>query len=264
MLITLKMYLHTLLLPPGGPLLVAALAVWLLRVQRPAAQRGGWVLLIASLLSLWLLATPAVSDALARATQRYPALDLQRPVDAQAVVILGGATATMRAREYGGAPAPRALLLERVDYAAYVVAHTGLPVLVSGDATEAAAMQASLARDFHIETRWVENRSRDTFENAEFSARILKAAGIRRIVLVTDANHEWRAAHEFASTGLEVTPAPAALGGVGERGPMRWVPDALCVQQSTQALYELSGDLARRAMQWLGVRRQVPVWTSNS
>ena len=69
-------------------------------------------------------------------------------------------------------------------------------------------MSASLARDFHIEPRWVEDRSRDTFQNAQFSARMLKAAGVSRIILVTDAAHEWRAVHEFTSAGLAVVPAP--------------------------------------------------------
>jgi len=78
MFITLKSLLHTLLLPPGGPLLVAAAGAWLLRSRSAGAARAGWLLLGAGLASLWLLATPLVADALARAAEREPALDLTR------------------------------------------------------------------------------------------------------------------------------------------------------------------------------------------
>ena len=58
MLITLKSLLHTLLLPPAGPLLIAAAGAWLLRSRASAgAARAGWLLLAAGLASLWLLAT---------------------------------------------------------------------------------------------------------------------------------------------------------------------------------------------------------------
>jgi hypothetical protein len=44
MLITLKMILRTLLLPPAGPLLAAAFGVWLSRRRTPRARRTGWAL----------------------------------------------------------------------------------------------------------------------------------------------------------------------------------------------------------------------------
>src|SRR5256885_5533642 len=57
-------------------------------------------------------------------------------------------------------------LLERIAYGAFLAHRTALPVLVSGTAPEALAMRVSLARDFGIQVRWVEERSRDTFQNA--------------------------------------------------------------------------------------------------
>src|SRR6266478_1576272 len=107
MFITLKLLLHTLLLPPGGPLLVAAAGAWLLRSRTSAgAARAGWLLLVAGLASLWLLATPLVADVLARAAEREPALDLTRAPQAQAIVILGGGDERIAAPEYGGEAAP--------------------------------------------------------------------------------------------------------------------------------------------------------------
>jgi uncharacterized SAM-binding protein YcdF (DUF218 family) len=258
MLITLKMFLHTLFLPPGGILLLAAIGAVLLTSARLRARRAGWTLLIVSLVALWLLSTPLVANRLKRLAQGYPPLDLSQPLDAQAIVILGGGEPLLHAPEYGGAPAPRAELLERVAYGAYVARHSGLPVLVSGGYNETLAMQTSLARDFGVETRWIESHSRDTFQNAAFSTAILKAAGVSRIVLVTDGDHEWRAAHEFMSAGLGVVAAPAAVWTHGGRGFMNYVPNAMALDHSTQALYEIIGDLARRAMAALDIRRQAP------
>lgn len=258
MLIALKSVLHTLLLPPGGPLLLGIAGACLLGLRSGGlARRAGWTLLITSLGSLWLLSTPAVAERLARAAQRYPALDLTRPVQAQAIVILGGDEPRPQAPEYGGAPAVGGRLLERITYGAFVAHRTGLPVLVSG-ADEAQPMSASLARDFHIETRWVEDHARDTFQNAQFSSRILRAAGVSRIILVTDSEHEWRAVQEFASAGLAVVPAPTGLWAWRGHSALRYVPNIAALEHSTAALYELLGDLVRGALAALDLRRQAP------
>src|SRR5437588_777116 len=206
------------------------------------ASGQGWVLLAASLVVSWLLATPVVADWLQRAAERSPPLDLTRPVAAEALVILGGGDERVAAPEYGGAPAPGPLLLERVAYGAFVAHRTALPVLVSGTAQEALAMRTALARDFGVEVRWVEGRSRDTFENAQFSAPLLKAAGVSRVILVTDGAHAWRAAHEFAGTGLAVVPAPVGLWAPRETGMQRYLPSTAALDRSRSALYELLGD----------------------
>ena len=51
-----------------------------------------------------------------------------------------------------------------------------------------------------------ENCSMTTPENAIFSAAILQAQGIKRILLVTDPPHMWRALLEFSDEGFTVIP----------------------------------------------------------
>ena len=165
-----------------------------------------------------------VAERLWRAAEREPVLDLARAGDAQAIVILAGGSVRAAAPEYAGEAAAGGDLLERLAYGAYLAHRTGLPVLVSGTAPETQAMQASLSRDFGVTPRWVENRSRDTFQNAQYSAPLLRAQGITRILLVTDALHEHRAAAEFAAAGLAVRAGTdRAVGG----GPRR-SRDATC------------------------------------
>ncbi|GAC1691985.1 MAG: YdcF family protein [Steroidobacteraceae bacterium] len=256
MLITLKSLLRLLLLPPAGPVILALTGVLLARrAATLTARRIGWSLLAGSLAALWLLATPAIADRFERAAEVYPPLDLTRPVQAQAIVILAGGEARMTAPEYG-APAARAGLLERVTYGAYVARRTGLPVLVSGTGREVLAMRATLARNFGIEVRWVEGESRDTFQNAGFSARLLRAARVTRIVLVTSASHEWRAVQEFRSAGFEVVPAPAGGWAPQAVDILYYVPSAAGLQRSADAIYELLGDVARRLFAATRLRRQ--------
>jgi uncharacterized SAM-binding protein YcdF (DUF218 family) len=259
MFITFKTVLNALLVPPAGTLLLAAAGIALIGLRRgTATRRTGWALLIAGLGILWLLATPAVANRLAHAAQRCPPLDLSRGVEAQAIVILGGSEARPDAAEYAGAPAAAAGLLGRVTYGAFLAQRTGLPVLVTGTVDETRSMSGSLERDLHVTVRWVEDRSRDTFQNAEFSAPLLKAAGVSRILLVTDAQHEWRAVHEFESAGLIVVPAPEGAWMWHGHGPRRYVPNTMALENSNAALHELISDLVRRALAALDLRRQSP------
>ena len=151
MFILLKSLARTLILPPASLLIVAVIGLLLM----PRRRRLGVALIVISLGSLWVCATPAVSDVLTRFAERYPPLDPSKPVDAQAIVILGGGGVRM-APEYGGWAA-EADALERVSYAAFLVRRTGLPVLVSGTREEAQGMSATLTRDLGVRVRWAEN-----------------------------------------------------------------------------------------------------------
>jgi uncharacterized SAM-binding protein YcdF (DUF218 family) len=255
MLITLKMLLRTLVLPPAGLVILAALGAGLLLARARSARRAGWGLLAASLAALWLLSTPVIADWLQRAVQRYPPLDLGQPVTADAIVILGGGEHRTWAPEYAGPAAGRGLL-ERLSYGAYLQRKTHLPVVVSGTAHEALAMQATLMRDYGIEVSWVDDRSRDTFQNAKFSAQLLAANQRHRILLVTSAAHEWRAAQEFRSAGLEVVPAPTEVWAPPTEPRFRYVANVYDLQRSTEALYEGLGDVVRQFFAATHLRRQ--------
>ena len=251
MYFVLKALVRSLLLPPASPLIVAILGALLLRRW----LRVGGVLLALGLGSLWVFATPVAADALERLAARYPALDLDQATRAQAIVILGGGGQRNYAPEYRG-PAPEYVLLERLSYGAFVARHTGLPILVTGAPREAVAMQTSLVRDFAVPVRWVENQSRDTFENARYTAQMLKPEGIGRIILITSSTHLWRAAHEFEDAGFDVVPAPQGVWAPREMSALRFIPGAGGLERSNAAVYELIGEPMRRLQQALGVRER--------
>lgn len=248
----IKSILRNLVLPPSGLLILAFAGLLLTRRHR----RLGNTLIAISLALLWLGSLPVVANALEGLTAHYPPLDLSRPVNAQAIVILAGGDVRW-AVEYGGPTAARDTL-ERLHYGAFVARRTSLPVLVTGSPKEAEAMRVTLSRDFGIEPRWVENRSGDTFENARFSARLLRVDHVNRIILVTTSMHEWRAAQEFMAAGLQVVPAPV---GIPERQALdlgSFVPATGALMRSHQAVYELIGEPVRKIFAALHLRRQQP------
>jgi uncharacterized SAM-binding protein YcdF (DUF218 family) len=253
MIFQLRILVRTLILPPSCLLIIGFLGLFLARRHR----RLGMALVAASLAALWLLATPVFSDDLERLADHYPALDLSRPIAAQAIVILGGGGYREHAPEYAGGPAPEYAMYVRVAYGAYVARHTGLPVLVTGNGAEAVTMQVSLSRDFGVQTKWVDAAAKDTWDNANNSARILRGAGITRVVLVTSDTQLWRAAHEFEAAGLTVVPAPADILAPRELDVLRFVPAATGLQRSYIAIYELEGELLRDLLVATHLRRTV-------
>lgn len=252
MIFELRILLRTLILPPACFLVLGFIGLALVRRHRGL----GVTLAAVSLAGLWLLSTPLIADALERIAAHYPALSLARPVAAQAIVILGGGGYREDAPEYRG-PAPEYEMYDRLAYGAYVARHTGLPILVTGHGMEAITMQVSLARDFGTHTKWVDEAAQDTYDNAQNSARILRAAGITHVVLVTSDTHLWRAAHEFLAAGLSVVPAPADVWAPREVGSMRYVPTATGLVRSYRAVYELVGEGIRDLLVAIHLRHAV-------
>ena len=109
-------------------------------------------------------------------------------------------------------------------------------------------MARVMTEDFGVTPRWVEPRSTTTWENAAFSAALLRAEGIRSVYVVTHAWHMPRAAQAFAAAGLEMTPAPVRLDVVPALRLIDLIPVAGGWQRSYFALHEWIGQL------WYGAR----------
>jgi uncharacterized SAM-binding protein YcdF (DUF218 family) len=240
----LRQAVKTLVLPPGGPLLLIFLGLWLAR--RHAA--GRW-LAAAGAMSLWLLSLPLVAAWLAASISPTRPVDLSAVRDAQAIVILGGGV-RRNAAEYGGDTLGR-LTLERTRYGARLARQTGLPVLVTGGSvkgdtrTEAQLMREALEGEFGVPVRWVEEQSRNTRENALRSAEVLKAAGVQRVLLVVHGFDVPRARAEFEATGLTVAVAPTQLPRLEGLVVGDVLPSVAALELSYWALYEHLALLAR-------------------
>lgn len=194
------------LLPPSGPLLLAIAGLLLARFLL------GRVLLVGGLLLLYVLSLPAVSYSLMGGLQKefWPP-DGGGVIDEAGAIVVLGAGYLSGADEYSGETV-NALALVRLRYAAYLHHRTGLPVVASGGGPEdrelEARWMAEALHEYGVEPVITEDRSRDTWENAVYSAALLDELGIERAALVTHAHHMPRAVWSFQQAGLDVIPAP--------------------------------------------------------
>ena len=193
----IRSLVKALVLPPAGPLLVTFVGIAMLG-RHP---RRGRAIALTGLLLLLLLSMPGIAALLVRGLDRSPPLDPARAAGAQAIIILGGgmraACAGIRRLDARDAH-PRARALRCARRARI----TGLPVLVSGGAIgrrpiEALLMRNALVQEFGVPVRWMETRSHDTHENALFSAAMLKASGVTRVILVAHSFDIPRVTAEF-------------------------------------------------------------------
>ena len=206
-----KRTLEAFLMPPGLNILLIVVGLILMR----RFYRTGKALIISGFVSLIVLSLPIVKLGLFSLLETFPALtkaQLARP-SAQAIVILGGGIKPA-APEYDHQDVLKYYTLERISYGAYLHQQTGLPILVTGGqvfnnfSPEAEVMQRTLLQEFHVPTRWVETKSKNTMENAIFSQAMLNKDKITRVYLVTHAWHMSRSVAAFRQAGLDVLPAP--------------------------------------------------------
>lgn len=242
--ILLRRLLESAALPPA---LILVLLLLALLVWRRRGAALGLTLLAAGL--LYLSATPWLAHRLVEPLQsRHPAIAADAPAPQAGAIVILSASHSDSAPEFGG-PRPGSHTLERLRYGAHLHQRWGLPVLVAGGRTldqnhsAAEVMSATLEQDYGITPVWLEPDSRTTFENARFSAELLRNSGIERIVLVTHASHMPRALWVFEQQGMEVVAAPT---GLSDRPPLRqgwpeWIPSADAMSLTARALHEHLG-----------------------
>jgi uncharacterized SAM-binding protein YcdF (DUF218 family) len=126
---------------------------------------------------------------------------------ADAIVVLGAQVRPDGSAGHGlQSRALHALRLYRKGFAPKVICTGGV-----GDNPPAEAQAAAkilLSRGLPRTALLLENKSTSTWENAVFAARICKAHGWRKVIVVSDPFHLWRAEHNFARNGVLAWGAP--------------------------------------------------------
>ena len=238
---TLKAIAIALLIPPTSLLFVTLAG---LVIERWSRRIGRW-LVWCSALALLVLAMPATGGSLLALLEHD--LPVTPPADnpPQAIVILSGDV--QRNRIEPPFQFPGALSMARVRAGALLARRTGLPVLITGgrlqpsDPPIATLMADVLTQDYGVPVRWIEAKSRDTWENAYLSAEILRAQGVRSVYLVTHAWHMPRAITAFAGTGITVTAAPTQFDRIPTQFAVDFVPSVGGWRSSYLAFHELLG-----------------------
>jgi len=234
---------YSFLMPPTV-FIVTALAGIVLAGFTPT-RRWGLMIALFSSVALYVFATPLASSALLRAVENEVPPSGQAAT-AQAIVVLSGDVH----HGDGAAVADTVgrLTLERLDRAAELYRRKPLPILVSGgpvgDSREslAALMARTLTDDFGVPVAWREEQSQTTFENAEYSARLLRAQHVHTVLLVTQPWHMPRALWAFTRAGIDAIPASTTRTYI--KTPIEFamvLPQSTALTDSFYALHEILG-----------------------
>ena len=137
------------------------------------------------------------------------------------------------------------LTLERLAEAARQWRRRCLPILVSGGGPPGASLAMLMSRvlqeDFRVPVQWREERSQNTFENALYSAEILRRADIHAALVIA---HPWdmaRTLWSFRTVGYPVVPSPTPEGGSPALSAAAFLPQVAALLKSYYALHELIG-----------------------
>lgn len=241
MLFLLKKILTSFILPPTSLLILGFFGLGIAR-KHPRTGKG---LVVFSLSATLVLSLPVTGNALLQNMEAAPPISQAQLRDTQAIVVLGGGK-NNEAPEFNNEDTVNHWTLQRLRYGAYLQQITGKPILVTGGAPfggrpEADVMAESLQRDFHAKTIWIENQSKDTAENATYSASLLKEHGITRIALVSQAWHLPRAIKLFEQQGITIYPAPTGYTQDDNEPILKLLPNASALNKSSLALKEYLG-----------------------
>jgi len=136
----------------------------------------------------------------------------QRP---EAIVVLAGSAHSPSPNQPYVYPA--ADTYQRLQHGLWLFKHwdSSLPILVCGGTLDDEEQPLSQTMRKFLGSAgvpsdlvWIEDRSKNTHENAMYGSEILRNHGISLVALVVEANSMWRAESSFQKNGIEVLPAP--------------------------------------------------------
>lgn len=235
----LSKLLDLLFSPLAWALVLGALAVpWTRRRARRWKRSRGFA--IAALALLFVLSLEPVANGLLYSMEHDAPSTYRVDVTYDAIILLGGLTDEDVSRE-NGQPAyndsvERVLMTHRL-----VRDGKARFVVPSGGMGEAALMGAQL-RDWGVEPERIvlEDRARNTRENAVFSAAIAKQRGWRKVLVVTSAFHMKRSMECFNAVELDFD--TFAVDYRATQRPRTWIqPRAHFFSVSSAMIRELFG-----------------------
>jgi len=208
----LKKIIQPLILPPGCLIVIVLIgAAWMLRRKRRACGLGFLSLAVL----MWCLGLQPVADQLFHGLEQHYRVP-QSP-QGDVIVMLGGAVYGRAADMTGqGAPTPESC--ERILTTARLYRRMAMPIILSGGRVLdhhplMGPIYKRMLVDLGVPAEMItlESRSRDTLENARFTAELCRQRQFKRAIVITHAAHMPRVVYSFKQTGLPVTPFPCGF-----------------------------------------------------
>jgi uncharacterized SAM-binding protein YcdF (DUF218 family) len=242
----IKKIISAFLLPPGCLiLLLIAFAAFQLRRRRTVTAAA----FMFPALLLWAMSSSFVSTPLMASLER--GLTIPAHPKGDVIILLGGGLHD-GVPDLSGRGAPPDNMQARMVTAVRLHRMLNLPVLVSGGAVfEGRTPEATVVRRFLLDLGMppgkilVEDKSRDTIDNALFCKKILIQEGFKKPILVTAAFHMRRSIEAFCKADIEVLPVPSSFLTPRGRSSIwiEWLPNAGALATTATAIHEYLGML---------------------
>lgn len=180
----------------------------------------------------------------------YPIVPVGESAKADAIVVLGTTvwarqSPRVEIEEAGGSRLIPGARLFRAGKAPHIVVSSGVRYATRPGEwrTESEDMRDFLLMESVPAAAIVEeNHSRNTDENARYTADIFRERGWKTAIVVTSAFHMRRSMAMFRKYGIAVTQAfPTEPKIAGERRLSDWMPDLMSLQSTTLAIRERVG-----------------------
>jgi uncharacterized SAM-binding protein YcdF (DUF218 family) len=238
------------LLSTSGSLVMLALLLGVFLLWRKSHWRAGRALLtILVLLLAGIIATPVQPWLTALLEDRFPAQP-PLPAHVDGIIVLGGAIRT-NVSKARGRPTLNDAAERLIEGARLARLHPEARLLFTGgnaDPWNQSAREAGFAGDLlqqlgvAPDRLLLEDGSRNTYENALFSLRLLPQPPAGTWVLVTSALHMPRSVGVFRRLGWQVTPWPVSYLSGGDED---WVNEDIPILRLSR--------LSRAGHEWIGM-----------
>jgi uncharacterized SAM-binding protein YcdF (DUF218 family) len=240
----LKKIITPFLLPPGIFILVLmTLGLLLIFVKN---RRTG-VANIAIAIAFWVACTAPFSNYLMENLEsKYRIPDM---VKGDVIILLGGGIIDA-VPDFSGNGVPANEMGARILTAVRLQRKLAIPIIISGGKIgDKSSAEAPIVKRFLIdlgikESKIIlEEKSRDTYENAAFTKIICDEYAFKNPILITSAYHLVRSVESFKKAGLTAVPYPANYYALnhGEYGLLDFLPSAGSMLIASSALHEYIG-----------------------
>lgn len=202
--------METFVLPPGIFVLILAFFGWM-QFRKKNYETGTDSLFVG--FCIWALSISPVSNSLMKGLES--SFPIPHKIDGDVIILLG-AGLNENVTDLTGTGFPDGDMLGRIITATRLQRRLNIPVIIASgkvypEGEAGAPVDRRIMIDLGVDPTniIVEKKSRNTYENAQFSSRICQDLGYKKPILLTAAYHLKRAQMAFQTTGLATIPFPA-------------------------------------------------------
>ena len=240
----LKKIITPFILPPGVFVLVLIISgmlfIYLKRRKIGIFNLGVGIL-------FWIFCSTPFSNFLISGLESE--FQIPRKVNGDVIILLGGGIID-EAPDFSGFGIPSDRMMSRIVTAVRLQKNLDIPIIVSGGKwDENMSSEALIARRFLIDLGVdedqiiIEEKSKDTYENARFTSEICSRKDYQNPILVTSASHMKRSLLSFKKFDVNVVPFPSSFKSknVSSLHWLSYLPRSSSLMLTSDAFHEYLG-----------------------